>query len=108
VWLDPQFAIKLFAELLIVPERKTAIVHGDMRPDHRLVRQFAKWIDGQQTAGNVQASPVIAIALENSKQPRCRLAPLIVQHAAIVFEPIGESGILRRKALDELAAPQSE
>jgi hypothetical protein len=79
-----------------------------MRPDHRLVRQFAKRIDGQQTAGNILASPVITVALENPKQPRRRLAPLIVECAAIVFEPIGEGGILGRQAFEELAAPQGE
>jgi hypothetical protein len=88
--------IELFPELLIVPEREAAIVHGDMRPDHRLVCQFAKRIDRQKLAGDVLASPVIAFTLENPKQPRRRLAPQIVQCAAVVFEPIGESGIVWR------------
>jgi len=61
-----------------VSERETAIVHGEMRPDHRLVSQFAKRINGQQPARDVQASPVIAFALKNPKQSSRRLAPQIV------------------------------
>ena len=51
---------------------------------------------------------MITFALKNPKQPRRRLAPLIVQCATIVSEPIGESGVLRRQAFDELTASQSE
>ena len=82
-----QFTIELFPERLKMPEGETAVVHGEMRPDDGLVRRFAKRIDGQQPAGNFQTSPVITLALKNPQQPRSRLAPLIVEAAAVVLKP---------------------
>lgn len=51
---------------------------------------------------------MIALAFENTKQPRCSLAPQIVQCTAVIFEPVGETGINQRRTLDELAATQLE
>jgi hypothetical protein len=59
-------------------------------------------------AGDFQASAVIALPLECPQQPGRCLAPLSVQNPAIILDPIGEGGILRRQSFDEWATPERE
>ena len=51
---------------------------------------------------------MITLALKNPQQPRSRLAPLIVEAAAVVLKPFRKLWVMECQAVEELAPPQSE